>query len=93
MVITDYQMKNMDGIELRDLIRDGNRNIPIILMTGERDHNLQNGFDGEVNVQEQRRYDLLAIYSRWSNTCLTFAARSSIPKGFWIKLTPSSRMP
>jgi CheY-like chemotaxis protein len=39
-------MKNMDGIELRDLIRDGNRNIPIILMTGERDHNLQNGFDG-----------------------------------------------
>ena len=37
MVITDYQMKNMDGIELRDLIRDGNRNIPIILMTAKYD--------------------------------------------------------
>jgi len=47
LVITDYQMGNMNGIELRDLIRNGNpKRIPIILMTGERDRDLQTGFGG-----------------------------------------------
>ncbi|MGA2939892.1 MAG: hypothetical protein ABSF52_22735 [Syntrophobacteraceae bacterium] len=36
----------MNGIQLRDLIRNGNGKIPIILMTGERDQTLGVGFDG-----------------------------------------------
>lgn len=45
-MVTDYQMKNMNGGQLGDLIRDGNRKLPIILMTGERDEKLRVGFDG-----------------------------------------------
>lgn len=47
MVITDYQMENMNGIQLRDHIRsNGNDQIPIILMTADRDQKLRAGFDG-----------------------------------------------
>jgi CheY-like chemotaxis protein len=42
----DYQTEKMNGLQLRDLIRKGNREIPIILMTGESDHKLRVGFDG-----------------------------------------------
>lgn len=46
VVITDYQMPNMNGVQLRDRISNGNGEIPIILMTGERDPDLRKGFDG-----------------------------------------------
>jgi len=46
MVITDFRMPHMNGAQLRELIRDENSKIPIILMTGERDHTLGAGFDG-----------------------------------------------
>ena len=36
----------MSGIELRDHIRNENGKIPIVLMTGERDHTLGVGFNG-----------------------------------------------
>ncbi len=46
MVITDYRMDTIDGVQLRDLIRTKNEKIPIILMTGDGDPSLRNGFDG-----------------------------------------------
>ena len=47
LVITDYQMGNMSGAQLRDLIVNENpKRLPIILMTGRRDRNLPMGFDG-----------------------------------------------
>jgi len=38
-------MENITGVQSSDLIRDENGQIPIILMTGERDQELRVGFD------------------------------------------------
>ncbi|MHC1728871.1 MAG: response regulator [Syntrophobacteraceae bacterium] len=46
MIITDYRMENMNGNQLRDRIRNEIGQIPIIVMTGERDPKLRLGFDG-----------------------------------------------
>jgi CheY-like chemotaxis protein len=46
IVLTDYRMGSMNGVQLRDLIRNGKQEIPVILMTGEGDPGLQVGFDG-----------------------------------------------
>lgn len=53
MVITDYMLPGMDGIELVKVIRKNNKILPIILMTGHGEKNLvvdalRSGCDGYI---------------------------------------------
>ena len=51
----------MNDIQLRDLIRNRNGKIPIIFVTGERDHKLGVGFDGLRLSLDRYRFFALEI--------------------------------
>ncbi len=53
----------------------------VLLVYLQRKHRNKKGGAYKSN-EEQCRHDLSTIYSKWSSTCLTFVASSSLPKGF-----------
>ncbi|MEI7434641.1 MAG: PAS domain S-box protein [Methanomicrobiales archaeon] len=82
-IISDYQMPDMDGIQLLKTVRNSGNNIPFILFTGKgredvviqalnegADFYLQKGGDPQAQFVELTHKIKMAIYRKWAERAL-----------------------